>query len=950
MNNSTSFARFLIAVVSIGPVAGHTISAQGPPRVEGSKEVRESLDREAKNLTRRAIRLQNGSPSERKQGPKLRKEILELTRERLGPEHPGVIEAITELASAYGIANQYREAARAQREALELSKKVYPRDGWPNGAVTTAKCTVRLAQYHMLLRELDQFDQLINQADRILSEASPPVEFDLAETRTDMGFLFMALRDVKRARQYCLEATELVGKLKSIPDGRENNLAVIYSKCAWVFGHSLEPAKGKRLALRALAITEHLPASETHAQTLRCLGNLCRDLGEYDEAVTYFDRAYQLFEAAQIEEAGKLAVETASCYVAMGQIDVAEEWLERAERYPTIQAPIQNQLHYIRGHVLLNQGKVNAASERFKSALQATDLRSQDVRTVSQVYESLGGVAAVKGRPAEAAKLFETALTLRADKVTEFMASAGEAYALALLADYRAVSEKYLRVTRTQSSSEQVRRQYSLVLRQRGLAGRVVALRNRLRRDLTGEAADVYRKYISTANQLASPSTSKPGADVNERVRLVERKEYLDQQLTELVPDLVGAIRRLRVSLDLVQRSLAGGEQLVDFVRYKNGDQYSYAVFVLTREQLQRVDLDDADSIELAVREWRTSLVAGKYDQATARRLYDRVWRPIEQYFAKWAQTIHLCADGILCRLPWNALIDDEGKALIEHYLITRPPYPHAIVKSLRTSRSKTNQFLAVGNIDYGSFPAQPEPESSGSRLPAWRPLTYSAQEISDAAELAKAMNARVERLDRDSATADSVVNAMRSSKWIHIATHGFFKRDSRQYTPSHNPLTECGLVMAHANVARNDRQSIINGAMICHLDLDATELVFLSACQSGLGQVFDGEGAFGLQRAFHHAGVSNVVCSLWPIDDAATATLVQIFWKNYWSNGRSAATALRDAQLEIYNNPLLVEKLAATRGMKLKLGKPTRRQRKSPPRLWAGFVCSGTDVTRLDR
>jgi CHAT domain-containing protein len=100
-----------------------------------------------------------------------------------------------------------------------------------------------------------------------------------------------------------------------------------------------------------------------------------------------------------------------------------------------------------------------------------------------------------------------------------------------------------------------------------------------------------------------------------------------------------------------------------------------------------------------------------------------------------------------------------------------------------------------------------------------------------------------------------------------------------------------------------------------------------------------------GLQRAFHHAGVQNVVCAMWKVDDAATAALVDIFWRKYWQNGRSAARALREAQLEIYRNPLALQADSSRGGLKFKVvpseseSKPT-----SPPLYWAGFVFSGVD------
>lgn len=145
-------------------------------------------------------------------------------------------------------------------------------------------------------------------------------------------------------------------------------------------------------------------------------------------------------------------------------------------------------------------------------------------------------------------------------------------------------------------------------------------------------------------------------------------------------------------------------------------------------------------------------------------------------------------------------------------------------------------------------------------------------------------------------------LKALNAPSILHLATHGFFIDTQEKIK---NPLLRSGLLLAGAeNTLKNENLEGENGILtaqeVMNLNLQGTDLVVLSACETGLGEIKNGEGVLGLQRALQEAGAKNVLMSLWKVDDRVTQEMMTIFYKNMLIKKQNKHLAFKNAQKAI--------------------------------------------------
>jgi CHAT domain-containing protein len=374
------------------------------------------------------------------------------------------------------------------------------------------------------------------------------------------------------------------------------------------------------------------------------------------------------------------------------------------------------------------------------------------------------------------------------------------------------------------------------------------------------------------------------------------------------------------------------------------------------------VFLGDADKLETqGVGEYLEGSRGATPDKTLS--MHDVLWKPLEPVLGD-AKRIYVSPDGVLNQISLGLIRTPDGKLLLDRYDLR-------VVNSTRdllrvNSASSARTAVLVGNPAFdlsesGQRQAlatltHPPKEGGGLQLAALeqdgaatmrsrelvggalKPLPQTGVEVAELEKVLRDDGWRTAAYTDERALKAAVVQVVHP-RVLHIATHGFFLRDQQVQMKGgaapgaaalkEDPMLRSGLYLAGADRALAGHlppsgldDGILTAYEASALDLDGTELVVLSACETGLGETRAGEGVFGLRRALQEAGAQSVLMSMWSVPDLETRELMHLFFEE-WLGGESKPDALRHA--ELHEREVVRQRYGHDR-----------------PALWGGFVLVG--------
>lgn len=404
----------------------------------------------------------------------------------------------------------------------------------------------------------------------------------------------------------------------------------------------------------------------------------------------------------------------------------------------------------------------------------------------------------------------------------------------------------------------------------------------------------MYDELMLSKAALSNFVYSK-NADISKKVLLEAKIDSLEKKFAH---NFAHTDTTDRYSWENVKEYLKEGESLIELKRFtflsagefQNGtkppkDSILYLAFIVKDRNAKSVKLKlipDGNSLEKGTYNYyRNAIASGQSTELP----YTRYWMPVRDEID--GSKVVFSGDGVFNLINLYTLRNPETKQYVsDEVSITLLNRSKELAQSKSNAGEKRTALL-IGAPSFNLKDQAPVSQNTNRNIEdfsqiidqQFAELPGTEREINNIGHTLESNTWNVQAYTHNDATEDAIKNT-NSPLLIHLATHGFFLASSDSNI---NPMLRSGLVFA--GVENKEKRTIEDGILtaqeVATLDLSKTELVVLSACETGLGEFKNGEGVYGIQRAFTLAGVQQIIMSLWKVDDTATQQLMSFFYEN---------------------------------------------------------------------
>ncbi|MEP7196059.1 MAG: CHAT domain-containing tetratricopeptide repeat protein [Saprospiraceae bacterium] len=879
------------------------------------------------------------------------KSIYETTRKNDQPDYAWVL---NNLGGLYWQIANYAESEKYYLEAISTRKRIlgvqHPDYAWS---------LHNLAILYVDMGFYEKAEPLYLHAKEI-RKINPGVESnDYAYSLNHLALLYDKLGNIELAEDYHLQAKEIFQKVRGTdhPDYAWclGNLSQLYQEMG-------NYEKAEKYALEVISIREKVLGKNhaDYASAISGLASIYLDKSEFEKAESLFIQACQLKEniyGKQHEEYAKSIVNLATYYQNVGDFSKSNSLLIESK---TIRQKLfgTEHLSYAESLLLLanNTFETNHLQEAKSYYVSAKNifykLFGEKNINYMACLEGLTNINIKRNKLPDAISLIRSSREIQKSLILNASRHLSEQELSFYIQQYEYKQNIVFSLAQHSDSISDLA--YNNTLFYKGfLMNSAIQIKHLVNLDST---TSIINNELKSFDRRLAKEYSKPSNERNSVSELEDHINTLEKDLTKKVTNLKEL--KSQITWKQVQEKLKSNEAVIEFIDYnysfpEQTDSIYYAALLIKPEFKKPKFIllckgDELDSILQSKGARRLEYINDLYTfknrgavpiEHKKRNLAELIYLPLQNELEN-INTIYYSNSGLLHRINLNAIPISESETIADKYqLIELNSSRQLAIPNI--SINKNNDAILFGGINYDSDSSlnnaqsmiasrahqeltfqQKEPNSRGA---SWEYLPGTEREVTAIDKILNTNGVNTHLLKSYQATEEYFksigIDNNPSPKILHIATHGFFFSDpkgSRQssvvshqeepvFKMSEHPMLRSGLLLSQGNEGWNgDRASVegedgvLTAYEISQMNLSNTELVVLSACETGLGDIQGNEGVYGLQRAFKIAGVKYLIMSLWQVPDKQTSLLMISFYKKWLENKMSIPDAFHAAQKEL--------------------------------------------------
>lgn len=892
-----------------------------------------------------------------KQALQVAEDARNITRRSLGRHHPLYASCLRHIGEIHLALDSPKEAERFFREGLALQKELQQDPYWHGASLfcESAETLHSLGRTYHIRGRYSKAEELLQVAQTFLAMAPGVLSVEYAACAANLADLYHSLGNFRDAELLYLHAL-IILKL------RRGGTDPAYAACLSNIGKLYHDIGDVRSAYSFFRQTRKIKAktvgkrSPSYAVTLQCLAQLRMEEGKYWRANRLCQKAMSIFE--------KTVGNTHRAYISCqndfgvlnmyrGNVDKAEQLLTNVLKFRLSTLGPLNPKSMVS---MENLASLYAATRRIKEAtrllMEVEEIRNQlldDMFSVGSARKRIGSIEAMYSDLC----IFLT-LVFNMGNSSEMVVQE----TLTLILRRKCLEAEAMLCQRENLAKAEYREKTPFGLADqliyRKLARKRIGLRDIV--VLLEEGRRLAAKIAIRAKTQASVLPERKSFSLRERILRADTKA-----VSMMLPEDTCLVEYIRFSP--YQFRVGHGPSTAS-------DTAQYLAFVVLGGEganARMIDLGNAKDIEQLIGYHRTALFSGSGSQVrrrgfetilhemenehsqTGTHVREKVFDPIVPYLNGRTKLV-VAPAGAVGVIPFGILPIGAKEYLADKYSISYVATGRDMLRS-KPSCGSFNHSVVVADPDF-DLCVMAEERSDRSPTTANRRESHEEEKPrmgfrglqgtrEEGAEVARML--RVEDPWFGERALETPFKSLTSPIILHVATHGFFhpsqtmcaweqkeaskKRQdialSLYRLQVENPLLSCGLALAGANtwarggsLPKDAEDGIITAEDAAQMELSGTDMVVLSACDTGLGEIHVGEGVLGLGRSFILAGSRTVVMSMWKIPDPETKELMTMFYEGILA-GQGKSEALRKAQMVL-------------------------KKKYPSPSIWGSFVCLG--------